>query len=377
MSKFIKKGADSYSDLIDIGSIKLGNSGKSNSKTTNSNSHNVITKNWLTNDHNISSCYTPNTNIYLNVISNTTYKTYDTYVTNDDLNTGLTLDLFHTMLCKCLDNVNCANNAKQTQNQDQDQAQTNYNIMWQFGDSVLNLNLMAVLDGFFPVEQTITLGEKVLSGDKMLTLKLTEMESKYQQKIVELERQIYDREIVFAIHHSEFGKHFKCKLSDSVLNLSQCNGWQMLGNYMDFNLLTSIKKIIMYNSQFAYRKGISDMRHPNGTTYQPNIDTNHGQFFINSLKNLFDSVCIWLPSVSQLEINYASNEPFSDNQLRSLPNLSKISFIGYGNNKIDSFTLIQNCPKLKHIIYKTCLSIHQLDQIKNWCDSKNIKLEIN
>jgi hypothetical protein len=375
MSKFTKKGPDSYSDLIDVGTLKLGSSNKSNSKTTNSNTHTVINKNWISNDHNITSCYTPNNNIYLNVISNTTYKTYDGYIKDDDLNTGLSLDLFHTMLCKCLD---------ETQIQTQTQTQSNYNIIWQFGDSVLNgdsvlkLSLNVILDGFFPVEQTIVLGEKVLSGDKMLTLKLTEMESKYQQKIAELEKQIYDREIVFATHATEFGKHYKVKISEKTLNLMQCNGWNMLGNYMDFNLLTCLKKIIMYASQFAYTRNISDMRHPNGSTYQTHIDTNHGQFWRNCLKNIFNSTCIWLPSVTELEINYViSYTAVPDNQLRSLPNLSKISFINYGNSQIDSFTLIQNCPKLKHIIYKTCLSIHQLDQIKNWCDSKNIKLEIN
>lgn len=368
MSKFVKKGADSYSDLIDIGSIKLGSLSKSKSVSVSDSNCVVITKNWLTNDHNISSCYTPNSDIYINVISNTTYKTYDGYIKDNDLNTGLTLDLFHTMLCKCLDN------AKQTQNQ----AQTNYNIMWQFGDSVLNLNLAVVLDGFFPVEQTITLGEKVLSGDKLLTLKLTEMESKYQQKIAELEKQIYDREIVFATHSTNFGKHFKCGLSDSVLNLSQCNGWQMLGNYMDFNLLTSLKKIIMYSSQFKYTKTVTDIWRSNDNQYINNCSDNRGYSnFVNSFQNLFDSVCIWLPSVNELEITYANTEPVPNNQLRSLPNLSKISFIGYGNNQIDSFTLVQNCPKLKHIIYKTCLNILNLDQIKNWCDSKNIKLEIN
>ena len=45
------------------------------------------------------------------------------------------------------------------------------------------MNFTAVLDGFFPIVQTIELREKILSGDKTLTIKLTEMDSKYKKEI--------------------------------------------------------------------------------------------------------------------------------------------------------------------------------------------------
>ena len=62
--------------------------------------------------------------------------------------------------------------------------------------------------------------------------------------------------------------------------------------------------------------------------------------------------------------------------LRSLPNLKKITWNNFANNQLVSFALIKNIPNIKHLIYITCLNIHELDQIKNWCESKGIRLEI-
>jgi hypothetical protein len=83
-----------------------------------------------------------------------------------------------------------------------------------------------------------------------------------------------------------------------------------------------------------------------------------------------------MPNVINLDVYFAISQGFPTNTLRSIPNLSKLNFFGWGNNQINSFELIKNIPKLSYLSFSNCLSIANLDQIKNWCDSKNIKLEI-
>lgn len=57
--------------------------------------------------------------------------------------------------------------------------------------------------------------------------------------------------------------------------------------------------------------------------------------------------------------------------------MKKINFISWDNNPISTFQLIKTTPQLTHITYTSCLNITNLSEIKNWCDSKRIKLEIN
>ena len=81
------------------------------------------------------------------------------------------------------------------------------------------------------------------------------------------------------------------------------------------------------------------------------------------------------PLESVLEIKFYNNI-VSYNNFRSLPNLKIITWNNFANNQLDSFALIKNIPTIKQLIYMTCLNIHELDQIKNWCESKGIRLEI-
>jgi hypothetical protein len=133
----------------------------------------------------------------------------------------------------------------------------------------------------------------------------------------------------------------------------------------------------MYDYDFNYKKTVKD----NWSSQRPDInnvvlDANGWTWFQNYLPNIFDSQQIYLPSVTELEIKFCNNVTVANNNLRSLPNLKKIIFNNFANNKLDSFALIKNITNIKHIIYLTCLNIHELDQIKNWCESKGIKLEI-
>ena len=58
----------------------------------------------------------------------------------------------------------------------------------------------------------LELKEKILSGDKTLTIKLTEMEAKYKKEINELNKQIEELKnepIIFAVHPNSYGINIK------------------------------------------------------------------------------------------------------------------------------------------------------------------------
>jgi hypothetical protein len=185
-----------------------------------------------------------------------------------------------------------------------------------------------------------------------------------------------NEELIFAFHPSQFGEYLKYSKNTTEFDFTKFNDWALLGNYMDFNKLTSLIKIIIYDKDFNYHKKVKDNWSPQRGTVDYIIDSRGWQFFENYLQNIFDSQQIYLPSVMELEIKFNNNAKVFNDNLRSLPNLKKITWNNHANNQLVTFALIKNIPKLKHIIYLTCLNIHELDQIKNWCDSKGIRLEI-
>jgi hypothetical protein len=359
-----KKDVSSYSDIIDVDSLS-----ETKSKIT---TQLVKTENWVINDHNISTCYTPGDNIYINVISNSTYKNYDGVIRETNLDMGL--ELFYTLVTRSFDS-----NSTNLQNLPNKSSQHTYTLSWQFDTNSLRLTFSTVLDGFYPITQTIQLNEKILSGDKVLTLKLTEMESKHQAEISELKQQIYELEnkgIIFAFDPNNFGKFFKLAPNTEIIDFEQATGYHWLGNYMDFNNLTRVKKIIIGNNNFGYTRTVNDITYNSNCGYNYMAGNNGIPYYLNFLFNIFDSPQIFMPSVLELEVKFKDGSQIPSNTLRSLPNLMKLSFNGYGNNQLNSFELVKQIPKLKQLEFWNCLNVQHLDQIKNWCGSKNIKLEL-
>jgi len=333
-----------YSDIIDIDALNINNNINKHVNT------NIISKNYVWNNYNVAICYTPNDNIYINIISNSTYQNFDNFIRQNDISNGITLDIFYIMLTKAFE------------------MEKDFDITCKFDFNSVEFSLNATLHGFFSISQIFTLNEKILSGDKILTTKLTELETKYQKKITQLETKIDElenEEIIFAYQNTAgtFGKFFSLKIKTTYINFTTVDYNRVwLGNYMDLNKFKQVEKIIMFSYQFKYQR---------------TINYNHGNIFLDDLLNIFDTQQIYLPSVNELEIHFKTETVIPNNYLRSLPNLKKISFINYGNTALGTFDFIKNTTKLEHVIYKNCLNIQNLDQIKIWFDSKNLKLEIN
>ena len=358
-----KLNPNDFSDMIDMDLISKSTS-KMNFRTQSQTQTQLVdTNTWVFNNYNITLSFTSGDNIFMNIINTITYQNYEGVIRDSDISSNLSLELFNTLINKSFNN------------------QPNYKVVFQVENNFLKMNFTAVLDGFFPIVQTIEMKKKILTGDETLTIKLTEMEAKYKKEINELNKQIGElknEEIIFAHHPTKFGYYLQYSKNTTEFDFTMGNDWAWLGNYMDFNKLTSLSKIIIYDKDFNYHKKVKDIWSPNkgGVPDYFTQDANGWQFMENYLLNIFDSPPIFLPSVTELEIKFATNAQISNNTLRSLPNLKKITWNNFANNQLVSFALIKNIPSIKHLIYLTCLNIHELDQIKNWCESKGIRLEI-
>jgi hypothetical protein len=342
-----------YEDIIDINSL-----GKTNKLKLNSTQdiQTTITKYWTLNDYNITTSYVSGDSIYLHIISNINWKNYEGYIRESSIDSNVSLDIFHTIMTKSFN------------------SEPNYSIIWKLEQNTLELNFNTLFDGFLPFSQSVKLGEKIMSGDASLTIKITEIESRYQLKIKKLEEQIesmQNEEIIFGYNPGTFGDYYKLRPNITVLDLTPIDSYEIFGNYMDFNKFKTLNKIIMYD-RYIYCRTVKDFSYDGLRTH--NSSNSYSDLRLNFLNNLFDSPQILLPSVVSIEIIFKFG--YATNNFRSLPNLKKISFMNYANNQTKTFELIKNIPNLKHIEYTNCLNIENLDQIKNWTDTKGIKLEI-
>lgn len=355
-----RSNPNDYADIIDVNSIS-NSSNSFNNRNIHSNSNslfgsNVKTNSWTINSYNITVSFTPTDSIFINIVSNVTFANWDSIIRNSDLSDYIDLDKFYVLMTNCF-------NSSSKQN-------SNYNIEWIYDESNLIIVFTAILDGFFDITQQISLKEKILSSDKMVTIKLTEMESHYKKEIERLHQRIAQLEnypIVFATHPTTFGTNFSCSPNSELIDFTQAIGFLFHGNYLDFNKLVGLKKIIMFNSNFRYYKTLPDIQY--------SMDKDANGFYHWSLSNLFDSPQIYLPNVQELTIRYNDSSSIPT-QLRSLEKLTRLTFEQFGNTQLNSFELIKNIGKLKFLTFNNCLSIGNLDQIKNWSDSKNIHLEI-
>jgi len=319
---------------------------------------NIQTNYWIFNKHNITLSYTPTDSIYLNIISNTTFINYDCIIKQTDLEYDISLDKFHTLIKNCFE------------------FKSNYLIDWQFEPNLLNITFSAILDEFCDIEKKIQLREKILYENKFFTIKLNEIELKHQSKINELEKKIYELQntsIIFAHNPNIFGNFFSYKQNTKIFDFTQVNSefkWE--GNYLDFNKLTCLKKIIMFNSNFKYMKTVNDI-----LIYTDNKNTNNINYhYFNGFTNIFNIAQIYLPSVLELEIKFNDCKCQIPYNLNSLPNLTKLIFDNFENYPLSSFELIKNIPKLTYLIYHICVNITDFANIKNFCENNNIKLEI-
>lgn len=223
----------------------------------------------------------------------------------------------------------------------------------------INISFSVIFCEYYNISQTIQLEEKILLNNKCLTLKLTQMEN----EIIKLKKQIEElqnEEIIYAISDTYHGKIFKIKTNIQEIDFTKVYTELITINYFcqlsEFYKFKNLKKIIVNN-------------HNVSNSFE----------YIICIPSFLNCNTIFLTSVLELDIKYIKNlssNILQSSTLKSIPNLEKLTYYNYGYAKLESYELIKNMSKLKHVIYLTCLHIDKLEQIKKWCILKNIKLEI-
>ena len=139
------------------------------------------------------------------------FKNYDGFIRDHDLSFGL--NLFYTLMVKTFDSQQIENLTNLEK----------YKLSWYFDSNSLSLTFLTTFDEFFPLTQTIYLKENIMSEDKTITLKINQIELKYQEEINEINKlkqqiknikeneidklkqqikSLEDIEIIFAYHYT-------------------------------------------------------------------------------------------------------------------------------------------------------------------------------
>lgn len=321
------------------------------------------TDTYLCQDYNITTSLCSGDSIFIIIINSITFQNYEGVFNKNDIDSLPSLEIFYKIMSKAFNKIE------------------NYNVRLELKSNLLTLYFEAILDGFYVLSQHISLKEKTLNGDKLVTIKLTELESKQVQEIRRLENRIkeLESEEICLAYGTDFGQFMKISKTTQELDFISFAKYTQFGNINDFNKFTKCNKIIINSNQFMYNFNPIQTVYSGTIIESFSINTHHYGIIANNnfnkLLNLFDVRQIYLTSVRELVI--IGQETYTcPTNLRSLPNLSKIQFVNYTDKSITSFDLIKNTPTFKHIIYESCLNIANLAEIKNWCDSKGIKLEI-
>ncbi len=316
-------------------------------------------------NYNLTTSLTSSNNIFINIINTITYQNYEGFINREDINQMITLDIFYKIMQKCF------------------KSEQNYSVLLEIKSNMITLNFEANLDGFFRFSESISIKEKVLSDDKILTVKLTEMESRHQREIEELQTRINElmtEEILFGFKEGATNDFMKIPRNIKHLDLTLYNSYEWFGNYYDFNKLYNLSSIKIFTSQFyfnyvAYRNGNIKCPHGNPFFWCSSCSNHTHNSTIVNWCELLNNSRIYLPKVKTLEIVYSDGTGFQT-FARTLPNLKKITFSNFQGNALNSMNLIKNTPTLTQIEYINCINISNFDEIKTWCASKGIKIDV-
>lgn len=340
---------------------------------------NTIT--FIGNSYNITVSLQSEDSIYFSLVNNTTWQNYESVIYRSDIDSIQSLNAFYKIVLNSFSQLNVPKS----------ESESNYSVSFNIKPNLLELEFEANLEGFYLIKQKIYIKENNLSGDKVVSMKLNEIESRYKREITELKNtidELINSEIIFG--YAGFGKFIKYSPKTKILDFTKLESFFWTGNFMDLNKLTSVGKIILHTNQLIYRCKQDFIRYSysgpqnfdiinsRSTDYQYCYSSNHNSNshpFILFL-NIFDEPRIYLPSVTEIKILYSSVENMEISALRSLPNLNKITFNGFGGTQLMSLAVIKSTPKLKFVTYESCINIANFDEIKTWCASKGIKVDV-
>jgi hypothetical protein len=330
---------------------------KGRSPVTISGTTSLTNKNYSLDHFNVTLCTDETTNIFINIINKTTYQNYESVVKPEDLESGMDISKFIRIVYACFE------------------SKPNYTLKYRLQSETMELNFTVCFDEFYQVSQSIVLPEKAIDQDKQSSAKIIELET----RIKELET----GEIVLGYDSSAHGSFIKIKKDVFIIDFRTWADpkFKWYGNLWEFTNFQNLKKIIINDNQFGYN--YDPVIVMNGGIRITNVDTricDHSGRCISCssetvLPNMFDNPQMYFPNVREIVIYIKSIPNFNTYKLRSLPNLTKVTFEQYVDTQIKTFEFVK-ANGIKHVVYNNCLNIDELELIKNYFATNNFRLEI-
>ncbi|RYY81751.1 hypothetical protein EON63_14745 [archaeon] len=159
--------------------------------------------------------------IFINVVNAVTYQNYESFLARKDINNAMSLQMFYELMDKCF------------------QAKPSHYVSFEAKPGKLVIVFKVNFDGYYKVSHSITVQEKILSGDKMLTLRLTEMEGRHQETIAQLREQLENEDVVLGYSANRFGQLMQFKRGAATLDFRPFIDHLWLPSYHDLNKLQS------------------------------------------------------------------------------------------------------------------------------------------
>ncbi len=321
----------------------------------NNNNNNETNEHIFTiNNHEIKICKNTD-NIELHICNNKIYTQYHRYIMCSDLTECKTLACLYKLILNCLNKKD------------------NYNYSLNIHNKNIQLIFTANFDNIMNINEKIIVLPIEISTDEIVTKKINELEIKLKTKDSEIVK-LNNKTIEFKNTIIDLKERIEKLETKPIMYLYRPNVYnkiiQLYKSDTEFDCVL-YQNYILEQSQIIYLNEMTNLKKIKSFSLFGDND----QFCQSLLGRLNEK--IYIPSVSELHIYYKGGEFINSNvQFKSLPNLEKIIFQNWQTSVLSPYAFLKTIEFLKNVTFVNCISITELDQIKTWCESKNIAIVI-
>jgi len=301
--------------------------------------------------------------IYINIMNKITFQSYESTIIKKDIPQFMDIPSFYKFMVTAYENSDEDNGILP--------------IIYEVIEGKIAIRFRFT-NTFINIDHTLFIKEMVLSSDKLLTTKINSMKEMYENKITELENKLnklnnvleqldkINNEPILIIYAPYVPKVYMNK-SIEKLNLTSYNNINIC--WLNFNKFTNISELIV-NTSFIPNHDGGEL---NSSIWRLNGCPFYGNYLrCNQFFDLFN-----FPKVTSLKILYISGETRNENlgDMSNIPNLEELILENF-DYKINVFDYIKVLTNLKKLVFINSSNINKIAELREYCISKKIKLEI-
>ncbi|RYH29421.1 hypothetical protein EON65_08610 [archaeon] len=290
--------------------------------------------------------------IFINVVNAVTFQNYESFLARKDINNAMSLHMFYDLMDKCF------------------QTKPSHQVTFEVKPGKLAIVFKVNFEGYFKMSYPVAVQEKILSGDKMLTLRLTEMESRHQEEVARLQERIKYlemEEVILGYHDKRYGDLMQFKRSDTNLDFTPF--FEHKRQLESINKLQNANTIRIFDEQMFIYSGVVNQVCKCGRNKIKDCLPRCQQSLEYEIF-IFSSPRYFLPSITELQLLYkAGDSSVFWTSFQSLPNLQTLRFENFRkDDSLHVLSLVQTSQHLKRIVLVNC-------SFSPICDLAKVNLE--